>query len=220
MKVIHCPTDEEIDRLDVFEITSPQPYEFSDPQTENDLLLNRQDKKRKYKDYPGGLSLDKWRKRLALATEDVIRKTFKATTQLTMSLEVENRAIPRQHYKSRFPYLRESRVNDVFHSDTFFPSIPSNTGDTCSQLFLGKETDYMKVYPMRKESHSFQALQDFVRNIGVPKGLKTDNAATEVGHKWTNFCRETRIDTKFTEPHSPWLNYSEHGIGALGRMVS
>ena len=73
---------------------------------------------------------------------------------------------------------------------------------------------------MRKESHSFQALQDFVRNIGVPKGLKTDNAATEVGHKWTNFCRETRIDTKFTEPHSPWQNYSKHGIGALGRMVS
>ena len=30
--------------------------------------------------YPGGLSIDEWRCRLALAPEDVIRKIFQATT--------------------------------------------------------------------------------------------------------------------------------------------
>ena len=43
-----------------------------------------------------------------------------------MLLGVENRAIPRKHYKSRFPYLQESIMNEVFHSDTFFPSVNTN----------------------------------------------------------------------------------------------
>ena len=99
---IRHPTEDEIDSLDIFEITSPQPYE---PIKENEILLNRRNKKRKYKEYPGGILLNKWRKRLALAPEDVVQKTFEATTQHATSLEVENRAIPRKHYKSRFPYL-------------------------------------------------------------------------------------------------------------------
>ena len=73
---------------------------------------------------------------------------------------------------------------------------------------------------MRKESHSYRALQDFTRKVGIPRMIKTDNAATEIGEQWTSFCRDNRIDTKFTEPHSPWQNFSEQGIGDLGRMVS
>ena len=218
---IRLPTQDELINLPSYELTSPKPFVPDPGETNNEIITSRRRRlSHNEMRLPGGLTMNQWRQRLAYAPEDVVRKTFAATTQLAMNVEAENRMSGRRHYKPRFVFLREHRLNDTFHSDTFFPSIPSNTGDTCSQLFLGKETDYMKVYPMRKESHSFQALQDFVRNIGIPKGLKTDNAATEVGHKWTNFCRETRIDTKFTEPHSPWQNYSEHGIGVLGRMVS
>ena len=123
---IRRPTDEEIERLDIFEITSPQPYDPSNPLEEDASLTNRRNDKRKYKEYPGDLSLEEWRKRLVLAPEDVVRKTFEATTQLAMSVEVNNRTIPRQHYKSRFPYLQESRVNDVFHSDTLFLIVDTN----------------------------------------------------------------------------------------------
>ena len=156
---------------------------------------------------------------MALAPEDVVRKTFEATTQLAMSLEVNNRAIPRQHYKSRFPYLRERRINDVFHSDTFFPSVNTSQNETCSQLFIGKDTDFMYVKPMKTESHSHVALQDFGRQIGLPKGIKTDNAKTEIGRNWTDWCRKYMVQTTFTEPHHPWQNLAEQGIGDLGRMV-
>ena len=118
----------------MLEKTSPDPF---DPESINEGdSTTRRDEKKKYKQYPGGLTTEEWRKRLAMAPEDVIRKTFEATTQLAMSVEAENRLVPRQHYKSRFPSLREKRVKYDFYSDTFFPSVTTNNNETCSQIFL------------------------------------------------------------------------------------
>ena len=72
---------------------------------------------------------------------------------------------------------------------------------------------------MKSESHATQALQDFSREIGLPKELKSDNAATETGFEWNNWCRKYCIKSTTTEPHSPRQNASERGIGDLGRMV-
>ena len=110
-----------------------------------------------------------------------------------MNVEIENRAVGRRHYKSRFPFLREKRLNDEFHTDTYFPSVTTNDGNTCSQMFIGRNTDYMHVNLMKTESHSAQALQDFGRNIGLPRALKSDNAATETGFEWTQWCRKHRV---------------------------
>ena len=41
----------------------------------------------------------------------------------------------------------------------------------------------MKVFLMKKEYHSFKALQDLARKVGLSKTIKTDNATTEVGAK-------------------------------------
>ena len=98
--------------------------------------------------------MEQWQQILGLAPEDVIRKTFEATTQLGMNVEIENRSIGRNYYKSRFPFLREKRLNDEFHTDTFFPSESTNDGNTCSQIFLGKNTDYMHIGLMKTESHA------------------------------------------------------------------
>ena len=218
---IRAPTSDEMGRLPTYELTSPSTFiPDTGDDHENILTQRRKNIKKKKHDLPGNLTMEEWQKRLAYAPEDVIRKTFMATTQLAMNVETENRLSGRRHYKPRFAFLKEKRINDVFHSDTFYPTTDSSNGDTCSQLFIGKSTDYMKVYPMKTESHSFRALQDFARTVGIPRGIKTDNASTETGLNWTKFCRENRIDTTYSEPYSPWQNYSEHGIGDLGRMVS
>ena len=211
------PAPHELRELESFELTSPEP--FVPDNDLDEITTRRKPIKRVYKKYPGGLSMQEWRNRLALAPEDVVRKTFDATTQMAMKVEAETRAVPRRHYKSRFPFLREKRVNDTFHSDTFSPSIHGQNGEKCSQLFLGKRSDYMSVHPIKSESHAYVALQDFGRKVGIPAKIKTDNASTEVGEKWTSWCREYCVDTSFTEPHSPWQNISEQGIGDLGRMV-
>ena len=131
--------------------------------------------------------MERWRKCLALAPEDIIRKTFQSTTQLQMNVEAENKRVGRRHYKSRFPALKEKRINDLFYLDTFFSSEKGVDSSTCSQLFIGKDTDYMYVQPMKTEPNSFQALQDFGRKVRLPKSTKTDNAQTEVGVNWTTW---------------------------------
>lgn len=164
--------------------------------------------------------MGKWRERLALAPEDVVRKTFNATTQLAMNLEAENRDISRRHYISRFPFLKEKRINDTFHSDIFFLSVATNRGETRSQMFIGRETDYMLVHPMKSESNNFEALQDFIQKVGIPNALKSDITKSEIGTKWTDWCRQYCVNQSFTEPKSPWQNYAEQGINNLGRMAA
>ena len=212
---IRRPSQREMDLLEVFELTSPDHF---DPKESNERHISRI-MKEKYLDLPGGLSLEEWRSRLALAPADVVRKTIQATTQLAMSVEVENREVGRRHFKSRFPFLRERRLNDEFHTDTFFPSVKTRKGHTCSQLFIGRNTDYMHVNLLKTESHSSQALKDFGRSIGIPRAIKSDNAKAETGLEWTTWCRKHRVKTTYTEPHSPWQNKAERGIGDLGRMV-
>ena len=129
--------------------------------------------------------MEECQKRLAIAPPDVIRKTFQATTQLGMNLEINNRAVGRRHFKTRFSFLKQKRLNDTFHSGTFFPSVTTLRGNTCSQIFFGENSDFMYVHPLKHESHAFNALEDFGRKIGLPSKIKTDNAKTEVGEKWT-----------------------------------
>ena len=154
---IRLPSEEEIDTLEVYELTSPEPFI---PEQENvnkiDKISQRQKQYEIKKDkFPGGYTMERWRKCLGLAPTGVIRKTFQATTQMVMNVEAENRQIGRRHFKSRFPALKEKRINDLFFSDTFFPSERAIDGSTCSQLFIGKDTDYMYVQPMKTESNSY-----------------------------------------------------------------
>ena len=215
---IQRPSKSDFKLLQSYELTSPEPF-IPKGNLDEGITARRKNHMKQGHEPPGGIPIDTWQKRLGMAPIEVIQKTFKATTQYATNVEAENRTIGRRHYKSRFPFLREKRVNDEFHSDTFFPSVHGNDGSTCSQMFIGKDTDYMFVYPMKKESHSFLALQDFGRKVGLPRSIKTDNAKTETGLKWTTWCREYCVDSKYTEPHSPWQNRAEHAIGDLSVMV-
>ena len=150
---IRRPSDDELKNMESFEVTSPLGF-----YPEEEIQVRRKSFSRQKNRTPGNIPLVEWKRRLALAPDNILYKTFESTTQLSPHVEIENRTIPREHYKSRFLFLKVKRLNDEFHSDTFFPSVVTNQGHTCSQLFIGKSTDFMDVNPMKKESHSFTAL--------------------------------------------------------------
>ena len=104
--------------------------------------------------------MSKLRKRFSLAPEEIIIRTMEATTNHAIQVKCENQTIPTRHYISRFPFLHEKRLNDQFHT-TLFPTQKLIEGHTCGQIFCGKETDHMEVYPLKTESHNLLALQDF-----------------------------------------------------------
>ena len=99
---IRRPSNEELELLPSYELTSPDDFipddNIKNRRKSNQILQHK---------YPGSLTLDEWRDRLALAPEEVIRKTLEATTQMAMTVEAENRDIPCRHYISRFPFLKE-----------------------------------------------------------------------------------------------------------------
>jgi hypothetical protein len=203
---IEHPTPEDMEIYDWYELTSPYPF-LNDVRRKKGQVLET--------DIP----ISEWRKRFAMLPEDIVRKTLLATTQYYMSTEAETRQDPRRHLKSRTPGIRSRRQNETVASDTFFPSVTSDRGNSCSQIFVGTESDCWEVYPLKTESHNGIALQDYTRQIGAPTNVKTDNAQSEVGATWTAHCREQCIGTTTTEPHSPWQNPAENRIGSLGSMV-
>ena len=207
------PSVDEMSNAEIIELTSSQP--FSLEEEVEDIEPARVNLEKVF----SWVSLKDWRKRLGFAPDEIIKKTLEATTQYCLVPEEENREMPRRHYKSRFPFLREKRLNDEVHSDTFFPNIVTAQRHTCSQIFYGKNTGIRWVVPMRKESDSLMALQDFCRMWGIPHTLKTDNAKTEVGIKWTDYCRKYLIEQHFTEPHSPWQNLSENAVNDISLRV-
>jgi hypothetical protein len=208
---ISKPTEEELDYLDCYELTSPHDYTV----LTSNQCSRRNKKKLTYEDIP----MVEWQRRLAMVPEDIIHRTFDCTTQYYLNTEFENRQHPRDHVKSRFPGLRCHRQKEAVASDTFFPSVVSNRGNTCSQFFATVDSDRWDVFPLKSENNNVSALQDYIRSVGAPTVVRTDNAQSELGLTWTTVLRDICIGSETTEPHHPWQNPAERKIGALGNMV-
>jgi hypothetical protein len=205
---ISKPNKEELDTLEFFELTSPLP-----------AIINNVHRRPKSEIHASPVPMSEWRKRLGMVPEEVVHRTLENTTQYYLSVESETRQDPRRHLKSRLPGLRLPRQREKVASDTFFPSVKSSRGHTCSQFFVGIDTDRWEVYPLKSESQNGTALQDYCRTVGCPPVIRTDNAQSELGKTWTTFCRCQCIGCETTEPHHPWQNPAEKRIGVLGGMV-
>ena len=104
-------------------------------------------------------------------------------------------------------------------SDTYFPSIKSGQGNTCSQFFVGDVSDRWQTYPLKSESLNGIALQDYTCYVGNPTLIKTYNVQSEIRCTWKTHCRCYCVPNYTTEPKSPWQNPAERGIQDLGCMV-
>ena len=71
------------------------------------------------------MSLEEWKKRLALALEDIIKKTLENTTQLAIEVDMDNRSVPRRYYTARFSFFKFLRLRDKFDTDTFYLDVRS-----------------------------------------------------------------------------------------------
>ena len=86
-------------------------------------------------------------------------------------------------------------------------------------IFCGVDSDRREVYPLKKESNNHEALQDYCRQIAIPNTLRSDNAKSEISHKWIKHCRDYCIKTECTEPNYPQQNPAECRVSHLNRMA-
>ena len=165
------PAAEELENLQEVDIVPPTPHGPSSK-------VFSQPKRKKAKKARSKIPIEEWRKRLALAPDETMSHDLDNSTQLAIGVESDNRSVSRRHCKSRFPFFKYPRLNDEFHTDSFFPSARLAQNCTCAQAFAGKGAGRWEVCPMSRESHSLRSLQDFVRTSDVPPTLKRDNART------------------------------------------
>ena len=115
---------------------------------------------------------------------------------------MENRENPRQHRKKRIHPLHPTRIPGRTDSDMFFAPVKSIQGYKCIQIFYTLVAKIIFVMGMGKESHSHHAYMDFVREVGAPVMLLTDNSKTQTGKKWTATSRQNFTRQRHIAPHN------------------
>jgi hypothetical protein len=101
-------------------------------------------------------------------------------------------------------YNQRKLWNQKFYTDTIFGRCKLMTYNTCAQIFANMSY-FDKAYPMEKKSSAGQALQQFVRDFGIPEYLTSDGAHEQTGPK-TEFMQAVRkygIEHHVSEPHRP-----------------
>lgn len=167
------------------------------------------------------VSLKDWKRCLAFPSDEVVKNTLQNTTQYCAEpVEMERRELPRQHRKKRLYPLHPRRLWGRTDSDTFFSSIKSIRNHTCVQLFVHVNSDYLFVRCMQREKHSHGAFQDFIREMGAPNVLLTDNSKTQTGKKWTATSRQYVIKQRTISPHNQQQNKAERRIQDVKNKLS
>ena len=154
-----------------------------------------------------------WKATLGYPNDKVLKRTLETTTQLCAEpVEMEQREIPRQHRKKRLLPLHPRRLSGRVDSDTFFASVKSIRGYKCVQFFVHIPSDFIFCRCMQRESHSHGAYQDFIREIGAPEIIATDNSQTQTGKKWEATSRSIVTKQRKFSPHNQNQNKAERRI--------
>ena len=222
---ISYPTDEDLDTLEVIDITSDMPWnpaafagaidhwedavedvdeEFFDTHASHETFLLPMSRREEPPNWDHARSCLLWK------SLDVVKKTFEATTQFVKS--VPTRLPMCKHFKSRFPALKVWCLREVFATDTFFSSEPALGGITCVQLYTGKTSTFTQVFGMTTENQMPETLQDFIRKWGAPTGLFSDNSKTQTGREVHTILRQYNIRDMQSEPHHQHQNDAERRI--------
>ena len=133
----------------------------------------------------------------------------------------------RKHFKSRFPGANVPRLNEWVATDTFFhdvpaadDGIPGHAGSTMMQLYLGISSGAPFGYPMKSEKQVPDTFEDYVRKVGAPVGLMSDNAKSELHGRTKDLLRMYSIDDQQSEPHYQHQNPAERKIQDIKRMMN
>ena len=93
-----------------------------------------------------------------------------------------------RHYKSPFPAHNVHRQSEDVATDTVFSDKPAiDGGETCAQLFVGRDSLVVDVYGMKTEKQFVNTLQDNVRSRGAPTRLLSDSAMVETVNNQQDF---------------------------------
>ncbi len=112
--------------------------------------------------------ITQWSYRLGHLNREATLHTLQATTQLVKSIDAESRTTPMMHFKCCIPASQPRRLREGFSADTFNANVKSIHSFTCAQVFLGIDSGYTILIPLKSKGCAYTALQDYICYTGAP----------------------------------------------------
>ena len=142
------------------------------------------------------------------APRHVVKHTYENTTQYaTRPYPGPNMYATR---KSPFPAMNVRRRNEDVATDTVYTDTPAiDNGCTSAQIFVGRSTQFIDVYPMKSDKWFVNSLLDVIRKRGAMDKLISDNARVEISNRVVDILRHLCIDSWQSESYMQWQNYAE-----------
>ena len=142
------------------------------------------------------------------ASEDAIKRTFKATTQYARSGWITGRIT--QTHKAPFPALNVLRRNEAVATDTIYCDVPAlDNGSVCAQFYVGVDTKFCSAYGIKTDGQFIDTLLNTIRFHGAMHTLITDGAKAELSKRVQDVLRHMIIKHHQSEPHFQHQNPAE-----------
>ena len=159
--------------------------------------------------------------RLGNCLPELANRTLLATTYLRDGkIETDQQEIPRTNGKKRGATFSQRRLEGRTNSDTFVSYIKSIRGYRSVQLFIHLLTQYLWIACLRQEKDNHRAYQEYIREVGTPNILLTDNANSQVGKKWTGNSCKNMTQQRMSAPDKHNKNASERKVNDVKHMVA
>ena len=157
---------------------------------------------------PNEPDYDSLRKFFLWCTSDRVRRTYENTTQYGRR-RTELGPTIRDTYKSPFPAFNVPRRHEPVATDTITASITAVGGYTCAQIFVGRNSHVIDMYPMRSPKEFPGTLEDVIRQRGAMDMLISDNGQNEISKRVRQILRALVIKDWQSEPRYQHQNYAE-----------
>lgn len=147
---------------------------------------------------------------------ETARRTLRVTTQYGM----RRLAAPAQRrFRTSMPHIRYPRLPGKFYADTMAVKPNSIRGYRYAHI-IGNGYGYSRFYPMKRKNETDDSLDSFVKKVGIPEHLITDEDPTmRTWKNWKDLIKSYRIKQTWTEPHSPWQNRAELDVREVRRGI-
>ena len=149
---------------------------------------------------------------------DVIKATYDNTTQYGRRRPQLGPTI-RDTYKSPFPMFNVSRRQESVATDTILSSVLALGNYKYVQIFIGRRSNVLDIYPMRSTDEFPNTLQDVIRKRGAMDKLISDRASVEISQHVQDIMRALVIADWQSEPHHQHQNFAERHWQMAKRLV-
>jgi len=148
-------------------------------------------------------------------SKDQAHRTLNVTTQRVCRSDDIGLS---RNYPTNDRMIRYRRIQQHFFMDTFFASVKSLRGYTCSQLFVS-DKGFVYCCNMKSKAEVPQALRLFAKEVGVPDAIVCDKSGEQTSGEIKNLCYKFGTTLRQLEEHTPWANKAELYIGLIKKAV-